>query len=182
MKSINKYVESLVRIGFIIPRATNEWKASPHLVAKENSRAPIRKTILLRPVNAATERIECPMPKTDAQLQDFEGRAFFAIIDFLSGNWKLAVHPGSYGECGVITKTGVYSSTREVHGLKMDRRTYSQRGTISSELRNYMKAWVDDLNLLSKTENGLLRVIEKSFEICEQFNLFVLAQKSSSFC
>lgn len=101
-----------------IPNPTAEWQAAPRLVPKANSKASFRTTIDLRSVNSATESIAWPMPNIDAKLQDFEGIEFFSIIDFLSGYWQLAVHPRLYGAWGVVTPTGVYYSTTELHGLK----------------------------------------------------------------
>lgn len=50
-----------------------------------------------------------------------------------------------------------------------------------SELRNNMKAWLDDFNAHGKTEAELLRVFERFFQICQEKRLCLSAVKSVFF-
>lgn len=172
----------MAEFGFLVPNPNAEWQAAPHLVPKANSKALFRTTIDLRPINSATFPRSWPMYHLDSELQDFAGSKLFAVLDFVSGYWQLPIHPLCYTLCGIVTPNGVYSSTRVLQGLT-NVVSYFQ-STIESlfaELREWMKAWIDDFNLHTESEHMLLDKIERFLEIGHMHGLFISAKKTQFF-
>eukprot|EP00171_Calliarthron_tuberculosum_P004595 IDg4595t1 len=163
---LNEYVKKLEEMGFFIANPNAEWQAAPHIVPKPSSRAKFRMTIDLRPVNAATRKRSRPMPHLDSEMQDFRGSKCFLGLDFVSGYWQIPLHPDSFGACGVVTPNGSYSSTRVLQGLT-NAAAYFQSNIepLFSELRENLKAWLDDFNLHARDENTLLSKFERFLEI-----------------
>ncbi len=82
---LEKYVDALKDMDFVIDMPTAAWQAAPLLVPKKGSKAKFRLAVDLRPVNSATVRESWPMPHIEPELQDFSGSCYFASIDFVSG-------------------------------------------------------------------------------------------------
>ena len=179
---LGKYVKALVDMNFLVPTPDASWQAAPLLVAKRNSKAKFRLAIDLRPVNAATIKQAWPMPNLDSEVYDFAGSKFFAVLDFCSGYWQLPVDPESWDACGIVTPKGTYSSTRVLPGLT--NATVHFQSTVEplfAELRDHLKAWLDDFNLHAKTEDELLSVFKRFLQICQEKNLFLSAKKCQLF-
>ena len=109
---LEKYVEKLVEMNFIVPKPDAAWQAALILVPKKNSRAKYKLAFHLRPVNAATIKQARPMPHLDSEVHDFGNSKCFATIDFCSGYWQLPVDKRSWDACGIVIPKGTYSSTR----------------------------------------------------------------------
>lgn len=180
-KFLNKYIETLVEYGYWIPNPNATWQAAPHLVPK-NSKAEFRTTIDTRPVNSATLKKAWPMPHIESEMEDFKGSVCFAIIDFVSAYWQLALHPDSYDACGIVCPNGVYSATRVLPGLTNSAAHFqSQVEPLFAELRPNMKSWIEDFTLHSKNEEELLDLIKRFLEICKEKRLLVSIRKSNFF-
>ena len=180
---LDKYVETLKQMGFFIEMPTAEWQAAPLLVPKRGSKAKYRLAVDLRPVNAATTKEAWPMPHLDSEIYDFAGSSYFASIDFVSGYWQLPLHKDSFTACGVITPKGVLASTRVLPGLANATRYFqSTVEPLFSELRDHMKAWLDDFNLHAADESTLLDKLSRFFEICGEKRLYLSARKCRLFC
>ena len=175
---LNKYVQQLVDMGFFVANPNAEWQAAPHIVPKPSSRALFRMKIDLRPVNAATRKRSWPMPYLDSEMQDFRGSKCFLGLDFVSGYWQIPLHPDSQGACGVVTPNGAYSSTRVLQGLT-NAAAYFQSNIepLFGELRDNLKAWLDDFNLHAPDEDTLLTKFARFLEICKERGLYLSAKK-----
>ena len=179
---LEKYVEKLVEMNFIVPNPDAAWQAAPFLVPKKNSNAKYRLAIDLRHVNAATIKQAWPMPQFDSEVHDFANSKCFGTIDFCSGNWQLPVDKGSWDACGIVTPKGTYSSTRVLPGLT-NATTYFQSSVapLFKEMRKITEAWLDDFNIHGKDEGEVLELLEKFLSICKERNLFISAKKSHLF-
>ena len=176
------YVKKLVEMGFLIPNPRATWQAAPILVPKKNSKSKYRLAIDLRPFNAATIKQAWPMPHLDSEIYDFAGSECFAVLDFVSGYWQLPVDPDSWDACDIVTRKGTYSSTRALPGLT--NATTHFQSTIEplvKNLRNNLKAWLDDFNLHAGNEKDLLDILEKFFRICQDHNLYLSAHNCHLF-
>ena len=154
----------------------------PLLVPKPGSKVKLRMAVDLRPVNAATIKESWPMPHLESEILDFANSTCFAILDFVSAYWQLPLHPDSYTACGVVTPRGVVASKRVLPGLA-NATAYFQSSVepLFSELRENMKAWLDDFNLFCGNEEHLLLLLERFFVICCQHGLLLSAKKSVLF-
>ena len=175
---LDAYLKKLVDLGFCEEMATATWKAVPVLVHKKESRSKYRLAIDLRPVNAATMKESWPMPHLDSEILDFKGSVCFAVLDFVSAYWQLPLHPDSYETCGIVGPRGLIVSKRVLPGLANAASYF--RSTVEplfQEMRNNMKAWLDDFNLHVGNEEKLMDLLEKFFQICEKHGLFLSAKK-----
>ena len=176
---LEKYVDTLVDMDMFTTDVMPDWHAAPILVSKRGSKAQFRMAIDLRPVNAATLKKEAwPMPNLDAEMVDFAKSTCFAVLDFVSGYWQLPLHPDSYGACGLITPKGVFASKRVLPGLA-NATAYFQGSVepLFKDIRDNMKAWLDDFNLHTENEKKLLQLLCQFFEVCRQCGLFLSARK-----
>ena len=175
---LDKYLKKLLELDFCEEMPTASWHAAPLLVLKNNSKSKYRLAIDLRPVNAATTKESWPMPHLDSEVLDFRGSAFFAILDFVSAYWQLPLHPESYTLCGIVGPKGVIVSKRVLPGLA--NATSHFQSTVEplfQELRDNMKAWLDDFNLHAKNEEQLLSLLERFLTICRKYGLYLSAKK-----
>ena len=104
------------------------------------------------------------MPHLDPEIGDFAGSTCFAVLDLVSGYWKLPLHPDSYTLCGVVTPNG--ASTRVLPGLA--NATLYFQSTIEPlfpELRNNLKAWLDDFSIHARCEATPLDDLQTFFRI-----------------
>ena len=165
-------------MGVAKSNRTASWHSAPLVVSKRGSKAKFRLAIDLRPLNAATVKEAWPMPNLESEIHDFADSRVFATLDFISGYWQLPLHPDSYGACGIVTPTGVVSSTRVLPGLTNAASHFqSTVEPLFAELRANLKAWIDDFNVHGRDEGHLLSLLERFFAICQESNLFLSATK-----
>ena len=138
----------------------------------------MRLAVDLRPVNAATLKEAWPMPHLEAEVNDFAASKCLACLDFVSSYWQLPLDPDSYSACGIVTPRGIVASKRVLPGLA-NAAAHFQRSIepLFSELRDSMKAWLDDFNLHAGTKSQLLDALAKIFAICERRSLYLSARK-----
>ena len=157
---------------------TAKWQAAPLLVPKPGSKAKLRMAVDLRPVNAAAIKESWPMPHLESENLDFTNSTCFAVLDFVSTYWQLPLHQDSYTACGVVTPRGVVASIWVLSGLANATAHFqSSMEPLFSELRENMKAWIDDFNLFCGNEEQLLQLLERVFEIYHQHGLLLSARK-----
>lgn len=123
------------------------------------------------------------MPQLDSEVIDFAGSTCFASLDFVSAYWQLPLHRDSYKACGIVTPKKVVASKRVLPGLA-NATSYFQSTVepLFRELRDNMKAWLDDLNLHANSETKLLRLLERFFQLCDEYNMYLSARKCVFFC
>ena len=122
------------------------------------------------------------MPHLESEMIDFAGSNCFASLDFVSAYWQLALHPDSYNTCGIVTPKSVLASKRVLPGLA-NATAYFQSSVepLFSELRGNLKAWLDYFSAHALSENDLIAILERFFQICEENGLFLSAIKSVFF-
>lgn len=181
-KLLDKYITELVQMGFLQEMPKAEWQSAPLLVLKPSSKSKFRITVDLRPLNAATRKESWSMTHVESEIRDFSGSTCFVVLGFSSGYWQLPIDPKDYSKCGIITPRGVSVSTRVFQGLT-NAVAYLQRSVepLFVELRDNMKARIDDFNIRSKSEDHLLKLLERFFQICEDRGLYLSGTKCVPF-
>ena len=150
---LNKYTDTLEEMGLNRRNPDAEWVAVPLLVSKPNSKAKLRMTIDLRPVNAATMRQVSPMPHMDSECTDFKGSTCFSGLDFVSGYWQMPMEEESQELHSFVTPKAVYSPTRTLPGVT--NAVFNFQSIIAplfNELDENIKVWLDDINVHAKGE------------------------------
>lgn len=160
---LNKYMNELERMGFVIKNNQAQWASAPLLVPKD-SKAKFRMTVDLRAVNAATEPVSWPMPHIDSEIYDLSESNSFATIDFVSGYWQLPLDKQSQAAHSIITPNGVYSPTRTQQGATNSVANFQGKvEPLFRSLSQYLKAWLDDFIVHCKSESELLQVLRQFF-------------------
>ena len=118
------------------------------------------------------------MPHPDSEVLEFRGSQVFAVLYFVSAYWQLPLHPGSYDACNYCrAKAGFgFDKSTPWPGKCNIIFTKHDRGFVPETASN-MKAWLDDFNLHATNEEQLLLILERFFEICENYGLFLSAKK-----
>ncbi len=181
-KILHRNVEKLKELEFLVDIPTAELQAAPLLVPKLGSKATFCMAFDLRPVNAATIKESWPMPHLNSEVTDFAKSSCLSRHHLVSGCWQLPLEEESQLACGVVTPLGAVASKRVLPGLA-SATAYFQRivEPLSSELSEHMNGWLDDFNLHTNSESELLDYLEKVFKICEQYRLYLSAQKCCLF-
>ena len=178
---MERYTGKLLEYGFV--RITNnaDWVAAPLIVSKAPP-ANFRLTVDLRPVNAVTKPMVWPMPNLDAEIADMKYSKCFASIDFVSGYWQLPMAEESQPLHAFMTNNAVVQPTRTLQGGRNSGANFQGKvEPLFSDLREWLKAWLDDFALHHSTEAGMLDVLRQFLEICRLKNLRVSIPKSHLF-
>lgn len=172
------YVRELLKLGFVKKVSSPEWVSAP-LVVPKRPPAMYRLTVDYRPVNAVTRPTFWPMPNIEAELADTRGSKAFAGIDFCSGYWQVPLHPDSQPLFAFSTPDGVVMPTRTTQGGCNSAANFQEKvEQCFTELKENFKAWIDDFMLFAPSEDDLLRILRRFFEICRKRRLIVSLPKS----
>ena len=80
--------------------------------------------------------------------------------------------------CGIFTPKSVLASTRVLLGLKNATAYFqSMIETVFQELRQKVKAWVDDFNLHASNDHPLLSLLDRFSQICVEKGLYLSGRK-----
>jgi len=179
---LEKYTDKLLEMGFLVLNPSSAWAAAPNIVPKPKSAAKYRMTIDLRPINSATVPETWPMPNVEAEASDFQGSTCFAVLDFVSGYWQLPLDKDSQHLHSFITPRGVVSPTRTQQGSRNAAQNFQAKvEPLFAELRDRLKAWLDDFLLYCTSEDELLDSLLRFFTICSDYNLYLSAKKCEFF-
>lgn len=180
-KFMERYVSRVIEYGFGKVTTTAKWIAAPVLVTKPPP-AYFRLTFDYRPVNAATVPMTWPMPHIDSELSDMAGSLCFDVIDFVSGYWQLPLNESSQELLSFMTANMVVQPTRCTQGAKNAGANFQSKvEPLFTEIREMLKAWLDDFVLHCRTEEDLLDTLVIFFRVCRQSNLKVSIRKSKFF-
>ncbi len=117
-------------------------------------------TIDLRPVNEFAVPVIWPMPHLESEEIDFAGGTCFASIEFVSGYWKLPLDPATAAAHSIITPNAMYTPSRTLQGASNSCTNFQANvEPIFSDIREHLKAWLDDFVLHCKSEEQLLRAL-----------------------
>lgn len=178
---MEKYVRQLLTLGFVKKTTAPAWVAAPLIVPKHPP-ANYRLTVDYRPVNSATIQTFWPMPNIEAELNDARGAKAFASIDFCSGYWQAPLHTESQPLFAFMTPHGVVMPTRTTQGGTNSAPNFQEKvADCFSELQDNFKAWIDDFIIFATSEEHLLEILRRFFEICRSRNLVVSLPKSNFF-
>lgn len=158
-KFMERYVNRVIEYGFGEVTTEAKWVAAPVLVAKPPP-ALFRLTFDYRPINAATALITWPMPHIDSELTDLAGSKVFAVVDFVTGYWQIPLQKESQLLLSFMTTNKVVCPTRCTQRAKNAGTNFQSKvEPLFTEIRNALKALLDEFMLHSSTEKGLLEIL-----------------------
>ena len=174
------HVAELVKAGLVFRNPRSRW-CSPPLIVKKPEANEFRMTVDVRAVNAQTERMVWPMPMLEVILDHVAGAQLFFSLDFFKGYWQFLLDEGSQELFSFLTDEGVYTPTRVLMGGS-DSVAYCQ-STVQDMFGDFLYQglliWLDDLLGYEKTEDGLLELLQKVLQVCEEKGLKLNPKKCS---
>lgn len=85
---MEKYVDNLLSLGFVVPTEDPEWVNAPNIVSKKPPDM-FHLKIYNRPINAATVPVFWPTTDINNELSDVKGSKLICGIDFCSSYGQL---------------------------------------------------------------------------------------------
>lgn len=121
------------------------------------------------------------MPVIQAELNDFKGSNHFACLDFCSNYWQCPLDPQSFDACGIIAPQGAFVSTRALRDLN-NALPYFQSTKLSLfvDIKDAVKAWIEDFTIQAKTEPQLLEYLE-TFSRYATHTIYICQQKRPNY-
>lgn len=175
---MTRYVRELLKLCFLKKVTSTEWVSAPLIVPKR-PRTMYCLTVDYRPVNSVTRPTFWPMPNVEAELPDTRGSKAFPGIDFCSDYWQAPLHPESQPIFAFSTPDGIVMPTRTTQGGCNSAANFQQKvEQCFSELKQYLKDWIDDFKLFTPSESEVLRILRRFFEISRKRRLVVSLPKS----
>lgn len=144
--------------------------------------AKFRITFMLNKVDENTVPVTWPIPRVESELADVAGNTCFASIEFCSGYCQMQAHEDTQPFQSFITPKGVYQSKRPLRGLQNSMANFQSRvEPCFAEIRDELKAWLEDFLLHREDEAKLLQLLEIFLSICRARNLKVSITNSVFF-
>ena len=171
-------VESLMKAGLIRKGSAGTW-ASPSFMIMQNGKG--RMVTNYKELNAITIPFKFPLPRIDDQLDSFQGTKFFATTDTRKGFNQMTLSEQIRHKAGFITPFGLFEPNRLPFGLTNGPAYFSAAmQNILSDLP-FVRVYIDDITIASKSEDEHLMHIEKLFNRLEEFNLKLNPDKCTFF-
>lgn len=174
MKSFNDQLEEL---GLVFENRTARWASQAYPVKKPGANE-YRQTSDYRLVNGLTEGIVAVSRNLTILSEHLKGKRFFATLDFIKGFWQISLHKDSQEIMSYMTHDTVYTPTRMPQGA-MDASTHFQmcvEDCLKELLYINLLVWIDDILVYSDTIDGLLKTVERVFDLLHK-SLFKLSIK-----
>jgi hypothetical protein len=126
-----------------------------------------------RPLNLQTRRDSFPMPLVDDIISQLGKSAWFTALDLQSGFRQIRMALEDRKKTALITKTGLYDWTVMPFGLKNATSTFTRTmSLVFKELGGeFLKVFVDDLNIHSENWEAHLRHLEAVLAKLREVNL-----------
>lgn len=117
----------------------------------------------------------------EAELVDFAGSKFFAILDLRHAFWQLLLYKISHGTCGTISPEEVDVPTRVLHGLENEVAYFpvSVRKCFQN-MQEDLRTWLHDFVLYSEDEDSLVNYLELFLFTCYELS-FSMSTKICQF-
>lgn len=179
------YFNELVKVIFLKVCTAPSWQAAPHLVLNDAERK-YHTTIDLWSVNAATEAEQWPMPfcivivNSWGSAEWIQRSSHSSYLDFSLSHWQFPLDPQFYDACGILAPLSTFVSTRALQWVK-NALAYFQSTipTFFKEIKNAIKADIDDFTIYAKRKPPLYEYLETLFKISRAYNLYLSAKHSA---
>jgi hypothetical protein len=173
---VKRQIDELVDLGKMKP-SNSEYAYRVTLpIKKDGSR---RFCGDYRPLNAQTRRDMFPMPLVEDVIDQLGKSTWFTTLDLQSRFWQIRMSSEDVKKTALITKTGLYDWTVMPFGLKNATSTFSRTmAEVFKDLGSkFLKVFVDDLNIHSKSWGEHLRHLDKVLCRLREVNLKLNSNK-----
>lgn len=147
----------------IIEESTSPW-CSPIVLVKKKDGS-FRFCIDLRAVNAVTQNVCHPLPRTDDALDSLAGATYFSTLDMASGYWQVCLSREDRPKTAFSTGKGLHQFRAMPFGLKNSGATFQRlmELVLAGVDPQSCLVYLDDIILFGKTELAHLEILEDVF-------------------
>ena len=174
LKEMKSELDSLLKAGIISPAPAGTW-TFPGFMIKQKGK--FRFVVNFKSLNKITKLIKFPLPIINELFDSFQGAQFFSIIDCRKGFFQLLIDESTKHKVGVTTPEGVFIFNRVPFGVSNGPTFFSQvMQAIFGDLP-FVRVYIDDIGIASKTEEEHLQHIIIVFERLKENNLKINPEK-----
>lgn len=162
--------------GYIEP--SSAWiTCNPLFVEKKNGS--VRTCIDYRPINAAIEEWDWPLPKIRDVRHSINGSRWYFRLDLKDAFHRVVVAPEARPLTAFHTHRGVWQFTRMPFGLSTAPSTYQRfLDWVLLPVRGEVVNYIDDILGYSKTRAGVLRLLARVEKLLRTHGIEVNREKS----
>ena len=144
-------VDRLVQIGVLKKVNRSEWAAPTFIIPKKDGT--VRCISDFRELNKRIKRIPYPIPKIQDLLMKLEGFQYYATsLDLNMGYYHIELSPNSKRLCTIVLPWGKYESQKLPMGLCNSPDIFQERMKSLMQDLEYVRAYIDDLLILTKSD------------------------------
>src|SRR5579871_3928920 len=160
---LQKELDYFKNLG-IIEKYESPWATPILFIKKKNGKLCL--VVDYHKLNKITRKNAYPLPRIDELLDSLGNVAVFLTLDMCSGFYQIEVDPESREKTAFVIKYRTYQYNRLPMGLCNSPAIFQCLVDIifARSLRNYMVAYIDDLNIYSKMNNDHFQYLYKVFE------------------
>ena len=175
---INNNVKELLENGMIRP-SRSPYAAPVVLDKKKNGK--YRMCIGYTKLNAQTKNNAAPMENASTILRQIPVGYYYSLIDLKSGFWQIMLAEESIEKSAFVTQDGHFEFLVMGFGLKNAPKTFASlmRKVLQSYLDSFVKVYMDDIIIYSKTLDEHFYHIELVLKRLKLANLSINREKSS---
>lgn len=151
-----------------------------NLVPIQKKNGEIRLCEHFQNLNRVSLKDNYPLPKMDYILQKVVGSANISMMDDFSSYNQVAIHPDHQKEKAFVTPCGTFMYACMPFGLINTRATFQRAMDIAflGEQNKFVVVYLDDITVLSKTDEEHILYLKLTFEKCRRYGLFLNPKKS----
>ena len=181
-KEIQAQVKALLEQGLIRP-STSPYGAPVLLVSKPDGTW--RMCIDYRALNQITTKNSYPLPRIDDLLDRIQGAKYFSTLDLMSGYHQLRLRDSDVIKTAFKTTVGLYEYRVLSFGLtnapSVFQAVMNKIFSTAGILGKFVLVYMDDILIISKTEEEHLQHLENVFEILRKEGLSCKFKKCNFF-
>ncbi|XP_066584056.1 uncharacterized protein [Prorops nasuta] len=167
-------IQQLLDMGALRP-SNSPWASPIHLVKKKDGS--YRMCGDYRGLNAATVHDSYPPPLIHDVFPMLQGKTIFSTIDLERAFHQIPMHEEDIGKTAITTPWGLYEYLVMPFGLKNATQTFQRYINHIFRDLEFVFIYVDDILVMSDTEQQHQVHLEKVFERLQQNNFTVNLQK-----
>ncbi|MGL4850979.1 MAG: pol polyprotein, partial [Clostridium sp.] len=176
IQAVKEEIKRLLKLGII--RNSNSVYASPAFaIPKKNGN--IRLVIDYRELNKKTVKLGYPFPGIQYSLIDLKGARFFSQLDLNMGYYQIEIEEQDKYKTSFVLPFGQYEFNRMPFGLSNAPREFQRIMTEKLKDFDFVKIFVDDILIFSKTLKDHTEHVEKVLKRLLEEGISVNYAKSS---
>jgi hypothetical protein len=173
-RAIAKEISKLLKAGFIKEVIHTRWVANPVLVPKKNTKV-LHMCVDYTGLNKACPRDPFPLPRIDQVIDSTAGSELLCFLDAYSGYHQIKMKESDQLAMSFITPYGTYCYVTMPFGLKNAGATYQRtmQKCLADQIGHNIHAYVDDIAVMSKKQNGLIADLQETFDNLRKYNMML---------